>query len=343
MQQVWITRAGPPEVLELREAPDPAPGPGEVRVRVARSGINFADLMARVGLYPDAPPLPCVVGYEVSGVIDAVGAGVTRAKEGDRVMAMPRFGGYSSALVLPEGQVLAMPDAMTFDHGAGLPVVYLTAYDAMLFTGNLRPGSRVLVHSAAGGVGLAAIQLAKTRRCEIFGLASHGKHEFLRKQGVQHVFTPDDDWPSRVREVAGARGLDLVLDPVGGRSWKYGMDLLGPCGRLVCYGLSAAAPEGTRRSLLRAAWSLLQVPGFKPTRLMDENKTVTGVNLGHLFDRLDLLEPQLAALVELYREGAIEPVVAKVFPAREAPAAHQFIHDRKAIGKVLLAWDGAPS
>ena len=338
MRQVWITRAGPPEVLALREAPDPEPSSGEVRVRVLRSGINFADLMARVGLYPDAPPLPCVVGYEVSGHVDRVGAGVTAVKPGDRVMAMPRFGGYTDTLVVPAAQVFPLPEKMSFDEAAALPVVYLTAYTMMLFTGNLRPRSRVLVHSAAGGVGLAAIDLAKTRECEIFGLASKSKHGFLRERGVQHVFETGEDWPSQIRALTKGRGLDLVLDPVGGKSWRTGYDLLGPCGRLVAFGLSAAA-SGKTRSLLHAIGQVIQIPRFNPRDLMDKNKTVTGVNMGHLFDRIDLLEPQMVDLLAMYEKGQIAPHVSKVFPAAEAPAAHHYIHDRKAIGKVLLGWD----
>ncbi|MEZ4293457.1 MAG: zinc-binding dehydrogenase [Polyangiaceae bacterium] len=338
MRQVWITRAGAPEVLAVREAADPEPAKGEVRVRARRSGINFADLMARVGLYPDAPPIPCVVGYEVSGQVDRVGAGVKAFKEGDRVMAMPRFGGYSDTVVVPEAQAFPMPEKMTFDEGAAIPVVYLTAYTMMMFTGNLRPRSKVLIHSAAGGVGLAAIDLARTRDCEIFGLASPGKHDFLRQKGVHHVFANEDDWPSRIREITKGLGLDLVLDPVGGKSWRIGYDLLGPCGRLVAFGLSAAA-SGKTRSLLHALTQVLQIPKFHPRDLMNDNRSVTGVNMGHMFDRIDLLTPQMVDLLALYEKGQIAPHVSRVFPAAEAPAAHHFIHDRKAVGKVLLSWD----
>lgn len=338
MRQVWITRAGPPEVLAIREAPDPEPAAGEVRVRVLRSGINFADLMARVGLYPDAPPLPCVIGYEVAGTVDRVGGGVSSVKVGDRVMAMPRFGGYTDTLVVPQAQVFSLPEKMSFDEAAALPVVYLTAYTMMLFTGNLRPRSKVLIHSAAGGVGLAAIDLAKTRDCEIFGLASKGKHDFLRRQGVQHVFENEADWPAEIRSLTKGLGLDLVLDPVGGKSWRTGYDLLGPCGRLVAFGLSSAA-SGKTRSLLHALAQVLQIPRFNPRDLMDRNRTVTGVNMGHLFDRVDLLQPQMVDLLAMYDKRQIAPHVSKVFPAAEAPAAHHYIHDRKAIGKVLLGWD----
>jgi NADPH:quinone reductase-like Zn-dependent oxidoreductase len=336
MRQIWISRSGPPDVLQVREAPDPEPKAGEVRIRVRAAGINFADLMARVGLYPDAPKIPCVVGYEVSGTVDRVGADVTAFREGDRVFAMPRFGGYTDVLAVGAGQVLPMPQEMTFEDAAAIPVVYLTAYHMMLFTGVLRRGSTVLIHSAAGGVGVAAIQLAKIHDCVILGIASSSKHAFLRELGVQHPIDSAADTVSAVRAAVGDRGVDLVLDPVGGKSWSEGYDLLAPCGRLVAFGLSAAAPAGTSRNLFHALGALLQIRRFSPRTLMDDNKTVSGVNMGHLFDRLDLLTPQLRALVELYEKALIKPHIARTFRFDEAPAAHQYIHDRKAIGKVLL-------
>ncbi|HEX2687094.1 MAG TPA: zinc-binding dehydrogenase [Kofleriaceae bacterium] len=233
MKQIWITRAGAPDVLEVREANDPVPGPGEIRIRVHAAGINFADLMARIGLYPDAPKPPCVVGYEVSGVIDAVGSGVTRWAPGDRVFGMPRFGGYTDTLVISEAQAFRMPAEMTFEQAAALPVVYLTAHHMMLFTGNLRRRSRVLIHSAAGGVGLAAIEIARTRDCEVFGIASRAKHDFLRARGCQHPIDSGGDYIAAVKEATGGKGVDLVLDPVGGKSWS----------------------EATRCSRRRAGWS----------------------------------------------------------------------------------------
>jgi len=335
MRQVWITRAGPPEVLQVREAPDPEPGDGQVRIRVKAAGINFADLMARVGLYPDAPKIPCVVGYEVSGVVDRVGAGVTGLHEGDRVFGMPKFGGYTDCLVIPEDQVFRMPERMTFEEAAALPVVYLTAYNMMLFTGALRPGSTVLIHSAAGGVGLAAIQIAKTRGCTLIGTASPGKHDFLRQQGVAHPVDSRGDYATAVRQIVGDRGVDLILDPVGGKSWTSGYDLLAPCGRLVAFGLSAAS-SGTKRSLLHAAAQVMKIKKISPMKLMEDNKTVSGTNMGHLFGRLDLLRPQFAALLEMYEAREIAPHVDRTFRFDEAPAAHHFIHERKAVGKVLL-------
>ncbi len=335
MRQIWISKPGPPEVLQVREAPDPQAAAGQVRIRVKAAGINFADLMARVGLYPDAPKIPCVVGYEVSGVIDQLGDGAKGFAVGDRVFAMPRFGGYSDVVALPVEQVFKLPSAMSFEKGAALPVVYLTAYNMMLFTGHLRPGSSVFIHSAAGGVGLAAIQLAKTRDCVIFGTASKGKHGFLRAQGCTHPIDSSGDYASAARAIVGDKGIDLILDPVGGKSWTEGYDLLAPCGRLVAFGFSAAA-AGKSRSLLHAASQFFKVKKWSPMKLMDDNKTITGTNMGHLFDRVDLLRPQFEDLLRMYEAGQIKPHVDRTFRFDEAHLAHHHIHDRKAMGKVLL-------
>jgi synaptic vesicle membrane protein VAT-1 len=338
MRQVWITKPGPPEVLQVREAPDPEPADDQIRLRTKACGINFADLMARVGLYPDAPKPPCVVGYEVSGVVDRVGKSVTRWREGDRVFGMPKFGGYTDTLVIGEKQVFRLPEKMTFEEAAALPVVYLTAYNMMLFTGTLRDGMRILIHSAAGGVGLAAIELAKTKQTALFGTASPGKHAFLRERGMQHPLDSSGDWATEVRAILdkdGIEGLDLVLDAVGGASWSQGYDLLGPTGRLVAFGLSSAS-SGKKRSLFHAAMQVMKIRKYNPMKLMDANKTVSGCNMGHMFGRLDLLLPQFEALIGLYDAGTIHPRVDKTFTFEDAPAAHHYIHDRKAIGKVLL-------
>jgi NADPH:quinone reductase-like Zn-dependent oxidoreductase len=364
MRQIWITKRGGPEVLQVREAPDPAAGPGEIRVRVKAAGINFADLMARMGVYPDAPPLPCVVGYEASGVIDQIGPpgeqigppGEDQSRDrpsrpqplavGDRVFAMPKFGGYTDTLVVPAAQAMRMPDQMSFHQGAALPVVYITAHHMLLVTGNLRRGARVLIHSAAGGVGRAAIQIARTRGCVILGTASPGKHELLRQAGCQH---PIDSaltgaaLQARVREIlqtlggpAAADGLDVVLDPVGGPSWTDGYQLLGQTGRLVAFGFSSLT-AGRRRSLLHAAGRILKMKwGWSPLALMDDNKAIAGVNIGHLFARLDLMLPQLDELLAMYQRGEIEPHVDRTFTFDQAAEAHHYLHDRKARGKVLL-------
>jgi NADPH:quinone reductase-like Zn-dependent oxidoreductase len=250
-------------------------------------------------------------------------------------MALCRFGGYSDVITLPSSQALKMPERMSFEAGAAFPVVYLTAYNTMLFTGHLRRGSSVLILSAAGGVGLAAIQIAKTRECTIFGSASPSKHAFLEQQGCQHVLDSSRDFAAQVRAIVGDRGIDLILDPVGGKSWTSAYELLAPCGRLVAFGLSAVA-GGNTRSWLTAASSVLSVKRWSPIQMMSDNKTISGTNMAHLFSRPDLVHPQLAALLEMYERGELEPHVDRSFSFAEAAAAHQYIHDRKARGKVLL-------
>ncbi|HMU37510.1 MAG TPA: medium chain dehydrogenase/reductase family protein [Pseudomonadota bacterium] len=336
MRQVVITKPGPPEVLQTKESPDPVPDSGQIRISVRAIGINFADLLARTGMYQDAPPIPCVVGYEVSGVIDRVGPGVTEFAVGDRVIGMPKFGGYTDTLVLPAEQAFHMPARMSFEEGAALPVVYLTAHHMMLFDGTLRKGMRVLVHSAAGGVGLAAIDLARHHGCEIIGSASVQKHAFLRERGCQHPIDSSQDIEAQVRALLGKGvGLDLVLDPVGGKSFSTSYALLGDAGRLVCFGVSSMS-AGKTRSLARALSMFVRTRWFHPLSLMMDNKTVQGVNMGHLFGRLDLLRPQFASLIALYEQGVVRPYVDRTFRMDQAAQAHHHLHDRKAKGKVVL-------
>jgi NADPH:quinone reductase-like Zn-dependent oxidoreductase len=255
---------------------------------------------------------------------------------------MPKFGGYTDTLVVKEAQAFQMPAQMSFEEAAALPVVYLTAHHMMLFTGNLRPRSKVLIHSAAGGVGLAAIQLAKTRDCDIFGIASKSKLSFLTEQGCQHPIDNDADYVAEIKKITNGRGVDLVLDPVGGKSWTEGYELLAPAGRLVAFGLSAAS-SGKKRSLIHALSQVVQVKKWSPMKLMDDNKQVQGVNMGHLFGELDMLIEQFAALVTMYETGQIKPHVDRTFKFSEAAAAHHYLHDRKAKGKVLLVPDDAAS
>ena len=336
MRQVWITRTGPPEVLELREAPDPAPKPGEVQVRVHASGVNFADIMARLGLYPDAPKLPAVVGYEIAGEISAVGEGAARMV-GEKVFAITRFGGYSDVVCVPAAQAIPLPGDMSFEEGAAIPVNYLTAYQMLVQMGSVKPGERVLVHSAAGGVGLASIDLCKIYGAEVIGTASASKHAMLKERGVTHAIDYNtQDYEAEVKRLTAGRGVHIVLDAMGGPHWKKGYRSLAPTGRLVMFGLSSAA-TGKKRTLWSLA-NLLRTPlfHFTPPRLINDNKAVIGVNLGHMWDETELLSAWLLQLLAWHREGKIHPTVGARFPLAEAAAAHHYIQDRKNIGKVVL-------
>jgi NADPH:quinone reductase-like Zn-dependent oxidoreductase len=221
MRAVVITRHGGPEVLAVRELPDPAVDPGRVRIEVRAAGINFADLMARSGMYPDAPPLPSVVGYEVAGIVEAVGEGVESCAAGDRVMAATRFGGHAELCSVAARDVLPLPAEMSFEQGAAVPVNYGTAYAGVVLMGGLREGDRLLVHAAAGGVGIAATQLAAARGAEVFGTASAAKHDAIRAQGVDHAIDYRTvDFEAEVLRLTGGEGIDIAFDAIGPTSFR---------------------------------------------------------------------------------------------------------------------------
>jgi NADPH:quinone reductase-like Zn-dependent oxidoreductase len=339
MRQVTIPRFGPPDVLEVREGPDPTPGPGEVRIRVGAAGLNFADIAARMGLYPGMPPLPAVMGYEVAGRVDAVGRDGEAAglAPGDEVLAMTRFGGHADVVVAPAAQVHKRPAGMSVEEGAALPVTYLTAWHAMVVMGALRRGERVLIHSAGGGVGTAALQIARLIGAETFGTASASKHAALEKMGLDHAidYTREDFEPAVLR-LTGGKGVHLVLDPVGGRSWRKSYRVLAKTGRLCCFGFSGATRGRTTRSLLQVARELLAVPRFGPLGLMSRNVGVFGVNMGDMWDQAALMREELEAVIGHYREGRLKPVIDRTFPFARAAEAHAFVQGRKNLGKVLL-------
>lgn len=337
MRQVWITRRGGPEVLQVREAPDPEPGAGEVRIRVAASGVNFADVLARMGLYPDAPPLPTVVGYEVAGVVDRVGEGVDGFREGDRVGALTRFGGYADVVCAPVMQVSRLPDALSFQKAAAIPVNYLTAWIMLVHLGCVREGDRVLVHAVAGGVGQAAVQICRWRGAEVIGTASASKHARLREMGVAHCIDyRTQDFEAEVKRITNGKGVDVALDAVGGESFAKSYRSLAHLGRLYVFGVSSFAP-GTRRSIPAALKGLWKMPRFGPIPLMNRNRGVHGVNLGHLWGRVDLLKRMQGEIMHLMEEGTFDPVVDRVFPLERAGEAHAWIQDRQNFGKVLLS------
>ena len=336
MRQVWIPKTGEPEVLELREAPDPEPRTGEIRIRVEASGINFADILARMGLYPDSPRLPAVVGYEVAGVVDGVGEGVEGFRDGDRVLAFTRFGGYSDVVCVEPDFVAPIPDTLDFSGAASIPVNWITAWIMLVRLGGVRAGDRVLVHACAGGVGTASVQICRHFGAEIIGTASASKHERLRNMGVAHCIDyRTQDFEAEVQRLTEGRGVDIALDAVGGESFKKSYRSLASLGRLFVFGVSSFAP-GTRRSVVAALAGLFKMPSFKPIPLMNRNRGVFGVNVGHLWDRGDELRTMLADVLALFADGTFEPMVDRSFPFDRAADAHRYIQDRKNFGKVVL-------
>ena len=334
MRAVVITKHGGPGVLHVQERPDPEIGEGQVRIAVAASGINFADVMARMGLYQDAPKTPCVVGYEVAGTILELGAGVAESHpslaHGQRVLAGTQFGGYASQVVVPAADVVPLPDRLTFEQGAAIPVNYGTAWAALIGYGNLQPGERVLVHSAGGGVGIAATQIAKRSGAEVCGTASPGKHERITELGCDRAI--DYTRPGWER---GIGSFDVILDAVGGKSFRTSYSLLRPGGRLVAFGASAVV-SGQRRNLLTALRTVARMPRFNMIKQMSESKAVIGLNMLTLWKDHGSLEPWIGPLAGMLEDGTVEPVVAGAFSFEEAGAAQTMISERRNVGKVVL-------
>jgi NADPH:quinone reductase-like Zn-dependent oxidoreductase len=336
MRQILITRTGGPEVLQLREAPDPLPQADEVRIRVRASGVNFADILARQGLYPDAPKLPCVVGYEVAGIVDAVGAQARADWDGREVLALTRFQGYADTVVVPASQVSVKPPGLSFEQAAALPVNYLTAWVLMVVMGALSVDDTVLIHNAGGGVGLAAIEIGRKYGARLVGTASSAKHAFLRERGVDHCIDYTRcDWLPEVMRVTDSRGVELVLDPLGGSHWRKSYRALRPTGRLGMFGISTAT-ESRLPGPLKFLGVALGLPWFNPIPLMNDNRAVFGVNLGHLWHEPDKVRRWMDALLAGVVEGWLRPHVDRAFELDHAAEAHAYIESRRNIGKVVL-------
>jgi NADPH:quinone reductase-like Zn-dependent oxidoreductase len=317
-------------VLEVEERPDPTLGPGEVRIEVAAAGVNFADVMARIGVYPDAPKPPCVVGYEVAGTILELGEDVKGLSHGQRVMGSTMFGGYASQVVVPATDVTALPDNLTFEQGAAIPVNYATAWAGLIGYGNVQPGERVLIHSAGGGVGIAATQIAKRQGAEVYGTASPGKHARILELGVDHALDyTRDGWET------GLPKFDLIMDAVGGKSFRRSYNLLRPGGRLVAFGASAVL-SGEKRNLVSALGTILRMPRFNMVKQMSTSKAVIGLNMLSLWKDRQTLDPWMGPLRELLEDGTVQPVVAADFSFERAGEAHTMISERRNVGKVVL-------
>jgi NADPH:quinone reductase-like Zn-dependent oxidoreductase len=330
MKAVVITKHGGPGVLEVEERPDPALRPGEVRIDVAAAGINFADVMARMGLYQDAPDTPCVVGYEVAGTVLELGDGVENISHGQRVLAGTQFGGYASQVVVPAADVMPLPDELTFEQGAAIPVNYGTAWAALIGFGSLQRGERVLVHSAGGGVGIAATQIAKRSGAEVYGTASPSKHERILELGVDRALDyTKSGWERDIGQ------FDVILDAVGGKSFRTSYNLLRPGGRMVAFGASAVV-SGERRNLVTALRTVARMPRFNLIKQMQTSKAVIGLNMLTLWKDRGTLEPWISPLQEMLEDGTVKPVVAGHFSFEEAGAAQTMIVERRNVGKVVL-------
>lgn len=336
MRQIVTTANGDIDVMKVQERPDPTPGPGEVIIRVRAAGLNFADIMARQGLYQDAPPKPCVVGYEVSGVVDQLGQGVNPDLLGKSVLAMTRFGGQSELVAVNATQIFQKPDSLTFEQGAAIPVNYLTAYALLVVMGSLHAGESVLIHNAGGGVGLAALDIAKKIGATTFGTASPSKHKFLKERGLDHpIDYRGKDWTPVVQQLTDGRGVDLVIDPIGGGHWKKSYAALRHTGRLGMFGVSTASATGFtgKLKLLKVA---IQTPWFHPFAMLNKNRGVFGLNLGHMWHEPEKVAVWMRDILRGVDEEWIQPYVDRSFKFEEIGQAHRYLEERKNIGKVVL-------
>lgn len=336
MRQIVNTTTGGVEVLKVQEAPDPQPTKGEVVVNVKAAGLNFADILARQGLYPDGPKKPCVMGYEVSGVVEAVGQDVDRELLGKSVVAMTRFRGQAEKVAVAASQLFAKPDSLTFEAAAAIPVNYLTAYALLQVMGSLHEGESVLIHNAGGGVGLAAIDIARKIGATTYGTASPGKHDFLRERGLDYpIDYRNQDWLPILRQLTNGRGVDLVIDPIGGSHWKKSYAALRHTGRLGMFGVSTASANGVKGKL-KLVQAALQMPRFHPLGLLNKNRGVFGLNLGHMWHEPEKVSVWMKAILDGVGEGWIRPHVDRAFSFAQAGEAHSYMEARRNIGKVVL-------
>ena len=342
MKHVTIARAGGYEQLRVVEAPSPAPGAGEVRVDVAFAGVNYADCVVRMGLYASAKKYvgwPITPGFEVAGVVSTVGPGVDAALVGAEVFAVTRFGGYASQVVVPRGQVFARPARLSLAEAAAFPAVHMTAHVALAELAHPRPGEHVLVHSAAGGVGSALVQLAKAAGCHVTAVVgTSAKVSAARALGADEVIdrATDDLW--RRAEAIAPRGFDVVLDANGvstlGDSYRH----TAPMGRLVVYGFHSMLPRaGGRPRWAKLAVDWLRTPRFNPLALTTESRSVLAFNLSFLFDRVDLMERGMTRLLAALDDGALRPPAVTTFRIEDVARAHAAIESGRTVGKLVLA------
>jgi NADPH:quinone reductase-like Zn-dependent oxidoreductase len=322
--------------MKVEERPDPQPGPGEVLIRVMAAGLNFADILARQSLYPDGPAKPCIMGYEVSGSIERVGPDVDPGIIGRPVIGMTRFGGQAELVAVPFAQTFDKPDSLTFEEAAAIPVNYLTAWALLVTMGGLKKDEAVLIHNAGGGVGLAALDIAKHIGARTFGTASIGKHEFLRARGLDHpIDYREQDWLPVLMSLTDNRGVELIIDPLGGSSWKKSYRALRPTGRMGVFGMSVASASGIAGKV-RALKAILAMPRFNPIGLMNRNKGVFGLNLGHMWGEGEKVAGWTREIMRGVAEGWISPHVDRAFAFDQIAEAHTYIESRRNIGKVVL-------
>jgi synaptic vesicle membrane protein VAT-1 len=337
MRAAVVARKGGPDVLEIRELPEPEPGPGQVCVRVKAIGLNFADVLMRLGVYTGTPATPFVPGLEFSGVVEKVGAAVETFRGGESVMAVNGFGSHAELVALDARRAMRLPARMSFEEGAAFPVNYLSAHCGLVHLGRLCAGERLLLHAAAGGVGIASIQLARHIGAETFGTAgSAAKVEFIRSMGVEHAINyRAEDFAAAIRRQVGHNAIDVVMDSVAGRLFRPGWNLLAPMGRYIIYGMASVSGTGGL-NYLRAAREFLALPRIQPLQMVAANRTLSGFHLGTLDPAHPYFRTATAEILKLYEHGVLRPFIGATFPFEKIREAHAHLQSRASTGKVVV-------
>ena len=342
MEAMYLVRTGDAaQAFERREAPTPEPAAGQIRVAVEGFGLNYADVVARHGLYQDAPPMPSIIGYEVVGRVDALGVGVDGFTPGQRVAALTRFGGYATHALTDARAAAPIPEDLDVGVAAALPTQGCTAYYMAEEMVRLQPGDHVLVHAAAGGVGTLLVQLCKRRGCVVYGTAgSDDKLGLLRELGVDHPINyRTADFADAVRRLRGDAGLDVIFDSIGGATTRRGMALLGAGGRMVGFGAADHTPG--RLQILRSLRFLASFGFPHPVLLLMRSRAFIGVNMLRIADSRPLvLQRCLRAVVDLALKGELRAIVGGRFPVAQLGAAHALLESRRSTGKIVVTWEG---
>jgi NADPH:quinone reductase-like Zn-dependent oxidoreductase len=341
VRAIVVHRPGGHDRLAIEASPDPRPGPGEVCVATEAIGVNYADCVVRMGLYESAKRYvgwPITPGFEVAGRIVAVGRDVRDASVGDEVMAVTRFGGYATHVVVPRTQVFARPPSLSMQEAAAFPTVHLTAWYALRELVRLRRGMRVLVHSAAGGVGSALVQIARIAGCEVVGVVgSSTKIDAVRALGADHVIDKSRGSLFRDAERISPSGYEIVLDANGVSTLRGSYEHLAPTGRLVIYGFHSMLPKtGGRPRWGKLALDWMRTPRFSPLAMCGENRSVLAFNLSYLFERADLLAEAMGELGAWLADGSLRKVRVTTFPFEKVAEAHAAIESGTTIGKLVL-------
>ena len=336
MKSVILAKYGAPEVLKVKELDNIQPKDSEVRVKVHYAGINFAEIMARMKLYPGGPKPGSVLGGEVSGVIDQIGKDVQGLSIGEKIMGLSLNGSYSSQVCIDADSIISLPDNFKLDEAAAFPVAYITAYMMMFDLGNLQDGDTFLIHGAGGGVGTAAVQLAKTKNIKIIGTSSSWKHDKLIKMGVDKCIDyTTENTEKEIMDFTNGKGVDLAIDPIGAKNWKLSYRVLAKMGKLIIYG-DQNLVKGDKLKPIVAMKEMYSMPKYRPMDLMANNKAVMGYHLGRFKGHEWKIKRSIDNLVKLVNDNDLHPVIDSKFSFRDAPKAHRHIQNRKNFGKVLL-------